>query len=318
MQTLNIDELADRLADWQQELPWPVEDLAVVAAAIAELAGGEPVEVARIAARADRPALEVLDFLRRSPAEFDDDGRLVGFGLTLRPTPHRVELDGRVLYTWCAPDTLELPAMLGKPVRIESPCFATGEAIRIEVDPDGVRAVDPEQAVVSIVTPDACLSDFRERACDEQHFFASAEAAAGWRDARPGAIVVPVRDGFVLTRALMARWFGTGTASDAFDRAVAEIPSCALDGAGRSEQKARYARLAPSVTSVQRATEAVVIEFDPDLDREALEETLAVERECCPFLQFDFDRQRRLRVTVADADMLPALDTIAHGFEAAP
>ncbi|MGH2871579.1 MAG: organomercurial lyase MerB, partial [Solirubrobacteraceae bacterium] len=216
MQTLNIDELAERLADWQQELPWPVEDLAIAAAAIAELAEGEPVDVAQIAARADRPAPGVLDFLRRSPAEFDDDGRLVGFGLTLRPTPHRVELDGRVLYTWCAPDTLELPVMLGKPVRIESPCFATGETIRIGVDPDGVRAVDPEQAVVSIVTPDDCLSDFRERACDEQHFFASAEAAAGWQAERPGAIVVPVHDGFALTRGLTARWFGTGAASDAF------------------------------------------------------------------------------------------------------
>ncbi|MGH2904146.1 MAG: hypothetical protein ACRDK7_11270, partial [Solirubrobacteraceae bacterium] len=35
-------------------------------------------------------------------------------------------------------------------------------------------------------------------------------------------------------------------------------------------------------------------------------------------LEFQFDQQRRiLRVTVADADMLPALDAIADGFTAA-
>ncbi|MGH2910159.1 MAG: hypothetical protein ACRDK8_12785, partial [Solirubrobacteraceae bacterium] len=134
----------------------------------------------------------------------------------------------------------------------------------------------------------------------------------------PGAIVVAVRDAFVLTRALTARWFGTEAPGDAFDQALADIPACALDADGRGEQKARYGRLARSATGVQREIEAVVIEFDHDRDPETLEETLAVERECCPFLRFAFDPQRRrLRVTVADRDMLPALDAIAHGFEAA-
>lgn len=219
MPTSNTDELSERLGDWQDRLPWPAEDSGIVAAAISALAAAEPVDVARIAARADRPKSDVLGFLRRSPAEFDDDDRLIGFGLTLRPTPHRVELDGHVLYTWCAPDTLELPVLLGKPVRVESPCRATGETIRVEVDPDGVRAVDPEQAVVSVVTPDVCLSDFRQRLCDEQHFFVSADAAAGWQAERPGAVVVPVRDGFALMRALMARWFDTGEAVHAFGAA---------------------------------------------------------------------------------------------------
>jgi alkylmercury lyase len=77
----------------------------------------------------------VRDFLHGSPADFDRDGRLVGFGLTLRPTPHRVELDGRTLYTWCVPDTLLLPVLLGRPVRVEARCFATGDPVRVEVEP---------------------------------------------------------------------------------------------------------------------------------------------------------------------------------------
>jgi hypothetical protein len=105
---------------------------------------------------------------------------------------------------------------------------------------------------------------------------------------------------------------------DTFDRALAEIPSCTLDEAGQREQRARYARLARSVARVEREPEAVAVEFDQDLDPQTLEQTLAAERECCPFLAFAFDRHRRLlRVTVADADMLPALDAIARGFAAA-
>ena len=50
--------------------------------------------------------------------------------------------------------------------------------------------------------------------------------------------------------------------SDALDRAVAQIPTCGLDEAGMREQRARYTRLARSVTRVEREPEAVLIEFD--------------------------------------------------------
>jgi len=106
--------------------------------------------------------------------------------------------------------------------------------------------------------------------------------------------------------------------TNAFDRAVAKIPTCALDGAGMSEQRARYARLAPSVTRVQREPETVLIEFEQEFDRQALDEALAVERECCPFFQFAFDeQQRRLRATVAATEQLPALDAMADALGAA-
>jgi hypothetical protein len=125
-----------------------------------------------------------------------------------------------------------------------------------------------------------------------------------------------------LPRALLARWFASSTirvaGDDGFDRALAEIPSCVLDEAGRHEQRARYARLATSVARVQRKPEAVVIEFDQTLDPRVLEEALELERGCCPFFRFAFDqRDRRLHVMVADGTMLSALDAIADGFAAA-
>jgi hypothetical protein len=107
------------------------------------------------------------------------------------------------------------------------------------------------------------------------------------------------------------------TSTDAFDEVVAEIPSCALDEIGKREQRARYALVAGSVTRVQRQPEAVFIYFDRDLDRQALQQALSVERECCPFFTFAFDEQSRsLQATVTSVDHVPALDAVAHAFEA--
>jgi hypothetical protein len=102
-------------------------------------------------------------------------------------------------------------------------------------------------------------------------------------------------------------------ASDPFAPAIAEIPSCALDEAGLREQRARYVRLAPSVASLGREGRAVEVEFADGFDQRTLEETIAVERECCPFFEFEFDEsERRLRITVREAEQAPALDALAH------
>jgi hypothetical protein len=101
-------------------------------------------------------------------------------------------------------------------------------------------------------------------------------------------------------------------ASGDLARVRTAVPSCSLDEAGLVEQQARHARLAPAVDEVRRETEAVLIRFGPGFDREALGELIAVERECCPFFEFDLDESRRsLRVAVSDADHAPALDAIA-------
>lgn len=108
------------------------------------------------------------------------------------------------------------------------------------------------------------------------------------------------------------------TTNEAFDQAIAAIPSCALDEAGVRDQRARYAHLAPSVTSLEREPEAVLVEFRENFNRDALEQALDVERACCPFFQFHFDEsRRRLRVTVRESEQLSALDAMAHALGAA-
>jgi alkylmercury lyase len=96
--------------------------------------------------------------------------------------------------------------VLGIEAHVESPCFATGEPIRIDIGPERVRGVEPAEAVVSIVTPAANLADFRRALCHEQHFFSSPQAASQWQAAHPDAVVVSVADGLTLTHRLFASW----------------------------------------------------------------------------------------------------------------
>ena len=215
MATTTIEHLSQRLLEWFETLPWASELSALTPVLLDELARGKPVEPAELAARMGVPAADLLELLRRAPAEWDEDGKLVGFGLTLRPTRHRFEIEGRTLYTWCAPDALGFPTVLNSGAQIESPCFATGEPVRMYVAPDGVRQLTPATAVVSIVTPSAELAELRHSLCHQQHFFGSAEAASRWMADNPDGMVVPVADGFTLYRRLFARWLHLpGTRSD--------------------------------------------------------------------------------------------------------
>ncbi|WP_207957562.1 organomercurial lyase [Streptomyces sp. YIM 98790] len=121
--------------------------------------------------------------------EYDADGRITGYGLTLNPTAHRYETDGRTLYTWCALDTLIFPAVLGHTARVTSPCRATGEPVRLTVAPQGPTGVDPPTAAVSLPAGQAPVS-LRTGFCNEIHFFTGAETAGDWLAGHPGSRVL--------------------------------------------------------------------------------------------------------------------------------
>jgi alkylmercury lyase len=157
------------------------------------LADGEPVPIARLAQASGRPEGDVHRALAAVPdTEYDQDGRIVGQGLTLRPTRHRFTVDGENLYTWCALDTLMFPAVLGKAATIESTSPASGEPIRVTVAADGsVTAVEPTSAVVSLVSPED-MAEVRSSFCNQVHYFTSPEDAQPWLEAHPEGEVLTV------------------------------------------------------------------------------------------------------------------------------
>ncbi len=166
------------------------------------LAAGVPVSIDQLAATTSRTPEEIRQVLSGMPdTEYDDDGRVIGSGLTQRPTSHHLNLGGKQLYTWCALDTLIFPTVLGQPANITSPCHATGQPIQLTVEPRAVTRIEPASAVVSILTPDD-LTSIRSSFCNQVHFFATPDAAKGWLGQHPGATVLPVTEAYELARPL--------------------------------------------------------------------------------------------------------------------
>ena len=117
------------------------------------LAKGDPVspeQVKRIAKDIGVDQTEADGFLRRM-SERDASDSIVGvMGLSLNDHPHQFTVDGVALRTWCAGDTLFLPAMLGRTADVESASPLTGELIRLTVSPDGIVTTDPAGLALSV------------------------------------------------------------------------------------------------------------------------------------------------------------------------
>lgn len=199
---MNSEEIAGRIFG---ALTPDEEARELFLALLRELAKGEPVLQATIEAALGWPADKVQDVMDRVPSlEFDDNGHVVGAGLTLRETPHAFEVGEKRLYTWCALDALMFPAMIGKTARVSSRCAVTGEPIRLTVTPEGIREVEPTGAVVSLVLPDTS-PNLRQSFCVQVVFFASEVAARPWLDDHPGSTVVSLKEAYRLGRELAVR-----------------------------------------------------------------------------------------------------------------
>lgn len=167
-----------------------------------ELAKGRPVSRTMLARSLDWSDERVVAVLEQSTnAECDDDGNVVGYGLTLRETAHVMEFGGRRLYAWCALDTLIFPTLLGRVARVSGHCAATGQPISLTVAPHEIRNVAPTCSAVSLVHPNPTM-DIRRSFCCHVQFFASARIANEWIATQPRAEVVSVHQAFCLGRAL--------------------------------------------------------------------------------------------------------------------
>jgi alkylmercury lyase len=191
--TNTVSQVTDRLASSETGMqPWLWLPLLKL------LALGDPVGAADLAAATGRPVEDVRAALEAmTDAEYDGSGRIVGMGLTQRPTRHRFEVDGEQLYTWCALDTLIFPTLLGASARIESAYDSASTPVRLRADSSGVTGVEPATAVVSLINPDD-ISSVRTSFCNQVHFFASPEEAEPWLENHPEGTVIPVAEAYRL------------------------------------------------------------------------------------------------------------------------
>ena len=167
------------------------------------VAAGQPVTIDQLATYGGWSSQQVRAELAHHPGvDWDDHDhdRVLGFGLTLPPTPHRFAFDGRTVYAFCASDALMFPVLLGRPGRIESTCPATAQPIHVDLTPDAVAATDPARAVVTRIRPDHAVTDVRSEICSLGNFFHSPDAATEWLNHTPHGTVVTVEDDFLTTR----------------------------------------------------------------------------------------------------------------------
>lgn len=200
------------------------EEQRVAMTLYSELAKGQPVDAAQLGRALGVPADEAQAFLDRESFKVfiypDDNGRVLGFGgLAVTPMHHRLKMDDRILWTWCAWDSVFIPEILGKRAHVLSPDPESGESVRLVVTPHGIESAEPESAVLSFLLPDAHdfvnSSNVIKKFCHFIYLFTSRASGEQWVAKNPGTFLYSLDDAFALAKRVNARTFGSELAQRA-------------------------------------------------------------------------------------------------------
>src|SRR5581483_8574112 len=115
-----------------------------------------------------------------SDTEFDHEGKIVGWGLTLVPTSHQFRVKGQALFTWCAFDTVLFPSLVPARAQVRSTCQTTGQQITFRATAEGITDLAPVTSVLSLTLPSARCECVRGTFCAQSHFFQTKDAAEPW------------------------------------------------------------------------------------------------------------------------------------------
>jgi alkylmercury lyase len=136
---------------------------------------------------------KVRSTLEKFGAEFNQEGKIVGLGLTLIPTQHVFEVNSHKLYVWCAADALAFPVILNQIARIESPDPVTGKKIGVIATPEKIDKIEPKTVVVSFIKS-IDITNIRGTICNHINFFSSSETALEWAEEHPNVTFYPAND----------------------------------------------------------------------------------------------------------------------------
>ena len=212
MSNTRVHEMARKMADGL--LDYGPDRSRLLVRVLRRLATGHPVtgeQVDRMIADIGIGRDEAHPFLREI-TERDGADNIVGImGLSLNDHPHRLYVNGASLSTWCAEDTLFLPALLQQTATVESYSPLSKEKVRLTVSPERVMEVSPAGAVVSIVAVDPKREDMASveaiwsAFCEHIHFFVSRAEAERWAAGRDDIAILSVDEGFELGQQVWAR-----------------------------------------------------------------------------------------------------------------
>lgn len=173
---------------------------------------GQPLAPARLAASLQLSQEDLAAHLARVPdTEFDANGNIVGWGITLVPTTHQFQVDGQLLYTWCAFDTVLFPPLLHVEAQVHSVCAASGQPITFVASPAGVTKLLPATTVVSLILPAERCDCVRGIFCQQSLFFQSEGVALPWLALHPEAVLLSVDEAAVVGQSVARQWLSSPT-----------------------------------------------------------------------------------------------------------
>lgn len=168
---------------------------------------GQPLALMDAASRLQISLEQLSAHLNHIPdTEFDHEGKIIGWGITLVPTPHHFWVEGRALFTWCAFDTVLFPPLLALEAQVQSTCAATGQPLRFRVGSEGIEELTPMTSVLSLILPAERCECVRGTFCQQSLFFASKQVAASWAASHPEAVLLSVEEAATLGHLTAERW----------------------------------------------------------------------------------------------------------------
>lgn len=170
--------------------------------------GERPVPVERLATAVGRSVDETVTLAQQGPGahwvRVQDGQIMLDLSQHTGMLRRRLRIGQRSFpVSGCAPDVLLWAAVLDEPITIEETCPATGTPIRVDLTPDGVPGLNPEQAVVVYPAPpvfdevaDMPADEIDATICSQGPLFASAGAASDWVTDHPGVRAFSIRDAY--------------------------------------------------------------------------------------------------------------------------
>jgi Alkylmercury lyase len=148
------------------------------------LRGGAPLEPSELAVELgctqEDLQRRIAELDRKGQIRLDAAGRVVGAaGLSVAPDRHRIVLEGRQFWTWCAFDAVGIFGALEAGGRAYSASPATGAGL--EVVFKGGRPVGTDLVLfLPQEGPGSCCSNAYEEWCPNSNFFEDAAVALRW------------------------------------------------------------------------------------------------------------------------------------------
>jgi alkylmercury lyase len=191
MPRLSLDAIAQRLSEQLQ-----CEQEALCRSILHQVSRGKPLSKGALSTSLQISQNELEHRLTHVlDTEFDHEGNIVGWGVTLMPTRHRFQLDGKPLFTWCAFDTVLFPPSLGQTAQVSSTCPSTELPITFVATSEGVvKDLVPAHSVMSLLIPANSQDCVRAIFCEHSLFFSSEQAASSYLASHPEAVLLSIEE----------------------------------------------------------------------------------------------------------------------------